>query len=866
MFRFRSLIPIVATIGLCFCVAIVPRPLMAQVNDDNSSKTSDSSPLKTATRDDSKDWAMFDQATQAIDQGRTEMGMALLRQLIELRNDFGNMSALTYQVCYKLSVAYFQQGDYPTAIYLANAMESSKLTRDLTCRLRAVAYQKLQLPSAEIDELRNAIRRNPEDVDNRMNLAFALAQTEVPTMRNGLEALAAVEGLEKTLAQDPLIAKCIATAAAEAGDFPLAVHLQSKFVDVVAEEKKEFESTLLRLYESNTPLPRVTPEFDVNQLARTVELASIASRSMVCVRLRGTTDCTEIKTGTSYSEIVKRDHMGAALNRMGTILVSCETIRPPLIKRLEGKGPEFATSRWSVEPIIEVHSLATDHTTAKLLGKAMIVGVDEATGLAVIQIESQKPLEIFDGLEPIRFQPDYRAIDPKTNVYLAEIFEPRINANKVGDNPSLALVHPHSSNTTTYDDAFKNTNVARLTMIPDSSVEAGTPYFNLIGECVGLSHRVMWDGKSKVVSIPSTVCSRIASKLAAYGKVERAYLPLTVTGVTSQLKNPSNETKEITGMTVTAVPKGVDIYQSLQYKLITEVDGILTPTLTEWLVALERAWSRGVDTIALTVYDDKLGVFSTVYLPTTKAHALEPAPPRVHSETAVAEASKWMESNVHPDIYAKTGITLTRRMQQAIADNRNFSMFFDGYAMSNDLPVALLVRDGELVTQTLDLRATELSGPGRGNISFNPFGKPVMRSDQSLRIVELAADSSRSTEHGEIVLKLNVAGLKAIQGKFALRVQFMYPGKLPCFIPITSVPAPNTTEPFAFTVALAEETVSQNLGDVAVVDIVEVIGDPKVNEYSGVSNQWLGYIELADAETIQQILEIEKNSEQKQPK
>lgn len=135
-----------------------------------------------------------------------------------------------------------------------------------------------------------------------------------------------------------------------------------------------------------------------------------------------------------------------------------------------------------------------------------------------------------------------------------------------------------------------------------------------------------------------------------------------------------------------------------------------------------------------------------------------------------------------------------------------------------------------------------------------------MRSDQSLRIVELAADSSRSTEHGEIVLKLNVAGLKAIQGKFALRVQFMYPGKLPCFIPITSVPAPNTTEPLAFTMALAEETVSQNLGDVAVVDIVEVIGDPKANEYSGVSNQWLGYIELADAETIQQILEIEKNS------
>lgn len=124
-----------------------------------------------------------------------------------------------------------------------------------------------------------------------------------------------------------------------------------------------------------------------------------------------------------------------------------------------------------------MHSLATDHTTEDL-GKARIVGVDEATGLAVIQIESQKPLEIFDGLEPIRFQPDYRAIDPKTNVYLAEIFEPRINANKVGDNPSLALVHPHSSNTT-YDDALENTNVARLTMIPDSSVEAGTPILQL---------------------------------------------------------------------------------------------------------------------------------------------------------------------------------------------------------------------------------------------------------------------------------------------------------------------------------------------------------------------------------------------------
>ncbi len=822
-------------------VAESPRYSWAQANSTEFSPNSDGSDSQALKRDDTKDLAMFNQASKSIEQGRTEIGVEILHQLIQLRNDFDNMSELTLQISHKLAIAYFKQEDYTSTIYMTNAMGNSKPTSDLWCGLRAAAYKRLQLSSIELDELRNAVRMNPEDITNRKELAFELAQTEVPTLRNGLEALLAVEHLEKEFANDPLIAKCIAAAAAEAGDFPLAIRQQSQYIKQVKPERLEFESNLLDIYEGNLTQPNVIPAFDVNQLVRANELPSIASHSMVSVRLHGTTECIETQTGNGHCQIIKRDHIGVALNRMGTILVSHETIRPPAIERLDGKGPDVVTTRWAVEPAIEVHLLATGHTSTKLLGKANIVGADEATGLAVIQIVQEKPLEFFDELQPIQFQPEYRAFDPQTKVFLVEMFEPRIDAIKPGDSPSLKLVHPNPAATTTYDDAALNsTSVAKLRMVPDSLVETGSPYFNLIGECVGISHRVRWDGKSKVVAIPPAVCARIAAKLAAYGKVERAFLPFTMTGVTTAATKNSAGPQQIAGMLVSAVPKDVAIYQPLLYKLITEVDGIPTPTLTEWLVASERAWSRGVDTLALTVYDDKLGAFSIVYIPTTKAGSLQAAAPRVDSEAAAAEACKWMESNVHPDIYAKTGITLSRRIKRAIADNRNFSMFFDGYAMSNDLPVALLVRDGELVTQTLDMRTTELSGPGRGNISFDAFGKPNLRSDQSLKIVKLQADSSRSTQHGELVLNLEIAGLMAAQGKYAVRIQFLSPAKVPILIPLQDVPAPNTSRAMALTVALAEESVSQNLGDVAVVDIVEVSGDLKAEEYSALAtNGWV---------------------------
>lgn len=168
-------------------------------------------------------------------------------------------------------------------------------------------------------------------------------------------------------------------------------------------------------------------------------------------------------------------------------------------------------------------------------------------------------------------------------------------------------------------------------------------------------------------------------------------------------------------MTVTTVPKEVAIYQPLLYKLITKVDGIPTPTLTEWLVALERAWSRGVDTIALTVYDDKLrGLFhclltnheSSCVKTCTTQSPLRNCGCRSRQMDGIECPSRHLcQDGYHLDTTHATS-------KKGIADNRNFSMFFDGYAMSNDLPVALLVLDGKLVTRTLDLCGASYRGQG----------------------------------------------------------------------------------------------------------------------------------------------------------
>ena len=48
-----------------------------------------------------------------------------------------------------------------------------------------------------------------------------------------------------------------------------------------------------------------------------------------------------------------------------------------------------------------------------------------------------------------------------------------------------------------------------------------------------------------------------------------------------------------------------------------------TPTLTEWLIAAERAWSRGAEAVSLTVYDEKLDKLSAVFVAATKARSLQ---------------------------------------------------------------------------------------------------------------------------------------------------------------------------------------------------------------------------------------------------
>ena len=59
------------------------------------------------------------------------------------------------------------------------------------------------------------------------------------------------------------------------------------------------------------------------------------------------------------------------------------------------------------------------------------------------------------------------------------------------------------------------------------------------------------------------------------------------------------------GLHVHSVTSKDPLYQSLAGTTIVGVDGIPTPTLTEWLMVLERAYALDSKTVVVEIYDSK---------------------------------------------------------------------------------------------------------------------------------------------------------------------------------------------------------------------------------------------------------------------
>lgn len=81
---------------------------------------------------------------------------------------------------------------------------------------------------------------------------------------------------------------------------------------------------------------------------------------------------------------------------------------------------------------------------------------------------------------------------------------------------------------------------------------------------------------------------RISVKLLAYGQVGRASLPLAISPVTYFGKVAGKPT-QLSGMSVVGVNSGILGYEVLKEQIIISIDGVPTPTTTDWMIAMERA-------------------------------------------------------------------------------------------------------------------------------------------------------------------------------------------------------------------------------------------------------------------------------------
>jgi hypothetical protein len=206
----------------------------------------------------------------------------------------------------------------------------------------------------------------------------------------------------------------------------------------------------------------------------------------------------------------------------------------------------------------------------------------------------------YDELSTIRFMPEYRSFDPSTEKHLATQFEYSVEKGSTTNRPSLREVTANLSKISVYDDpAIGAPTIARLGVVVGSQSPVGTPVFNQFGECVGITHEVRFDESPQTVLIPAAVCSRVAAKLMADGAVRRASLPIVVHGMLTGVREPQ------TGMRVFSVISKDPIFKSVEGTTIVGVDGIPTPTLTEWLMALERAYALGSKTVVVEVFDPK---------------------------------------------------------------------------------------------------------------------------------------------------------------------------------------------------------------------------------------------------------------------
>lgn len=489
-----------------------------------------------------------------------------------------------------LLAAYSGIGDMETSLFYANAISRKPSFADSHVHLvLGLCHQELSQSTAAIDFFRLAASKSDDEETSRI-LAMSLSQTLIPSLRNGQEAMIWLAEHRDLAERDPRLTKAFALAASECGDFELAIAMQRSLIDRIPQKDKAMEKSLITQYEKRQKTNHQFPAFDRTQVLSREKLADRARKSTVYVRVSGLATDGVTDEESTIVKVVKHDHMGIALNKMGTILISSESTALP--NMIDGDLSSPKAKRWVKEPSFTVRTNVDSTGSVLELGKASLIGVDHETGLAVLQCdrlgEEHEPIA---EIEPVRFQLEHRWYNPAWLEYAKSYFE--LNDFELVEREGGRL------ETRSYPLLIENPPVfgttAQFVECDQSRAPIGAPLLNAFGECIGLV-RSIENIQSKRVAVPSAVCSRVSSKLCAFGFVPRVQSPMVVSSVSETRKLASGKDQVVqSGMYVSqirsqnpALTNKNSPFQNLVDQVILSVDGYPTPTNTEWLIALER--------------------------------------------------------------------------------------------------------------------------------------------------------------------------------------------------------------------------------------------------------------------------------------
>ncbi len=496
---------------------------------------------------------------------------------------------------------------------------------------RAHCFESLGRHAAAADEWRRAIAMEPQDVYMRVWLASLLATSPDSQVRNGNEALSLLKGFDSQIKEFPMIAMTIAAAAAEIGDFELAVSKQEEFIQV-SENPTHVDKAkkLLELYRNKIRPPFF---FDKAEALPEAEIRRTLELGVVVVQVRGRIVHEERVRGYCQFEVVEREHAGTVLDAKGLVLVSASTIG--IVPQAEDIVSPGQVSSWLEGPFIDVYLPTTSGQSPKLLGKADIIGLDEATGIGMVRIQPSSSTDALKDLRAIPLPSSDRPRSNKQATYFSLEMEDRGLISKkaeesiaevvTSNTPPLPPLH-HKFTSLTAEENFHSWHrqnssshspifLSQVVDLQDTQLRIGTPVVNEAGECVAIVAPIISRKRmNRRIGIPASVIDRVSAKLASYGWVDRVSLPFLLSSVAKEIK-VDNDTKLLAGIHVTDVLRPEKIYRDFLDQVILSVDGIPTSTTTDWLVAMEKAKARGDETIRCEVTDLSFEVTRTMLLP-----------------------------------------------------------------------------------------------------------------------------------------------------------------------------------------------------------------------------------------------------------